>query len=71
MLFALDLVFDEYAFKIKEGQKLRIDIASTDKNTYVCHSNIKGDYCSIENCKTANNKVFLAESCLILPIEDI
>ena len=68
---SLDLVFDEYAFKIKEGQKLRIDIASTDKNTYVCHSNIKGDYCSIENCKTANNKVFLAESCLILPIEDI
>lgn len=66
----LEFVFDEYAFKIKKGQALRIDIASTDKNTYVCHSNVKGDYSLIENCKIANNKVFLGESCLSLPIEE-
>ena len=65
----LDFVFDEYAFKIKKGQTLRIDIAPTDKNTYVCHSNVKGDYSLVENYKTANNKVFLEESCLILPVE--
>ena len=67
---SLDFVFDEYAFKIKKDQALRIDIASTDKNTYVCHSNIKGDYSLIENCKTARNKVFLDESYLILPVEE-
>ncbi len=66
----LDFVFDEYAFSIKKGQVLRVDIAPTDKNTYVCHSNKKGDYSLIESSQTANNKVFLEESCLILPIEE-
>ncbi len=65
----LDFVFDEYAFAIKKGQVLRVDIAPTDKNTYVCHSNIKGDYSQIESSQTANNKVFLGESFLYLPIE--
>ena len=65
----LNFEFDEYAFALKKGQKLRIDIAPTDKNTYVCHTNIKGDYRSEDNCKIANNKVFLGESFLTLPIE--
>ena len=65
----LDFVFDEYAFAMKKGQFLRIDIAPTDKNTYVCHRNQKGDYSLIERYKTATNKVFLDKSCLILPIE--
>ena len=65
----LDFTFDEYAFKLKQGQRLRIDIAPTDKNTYVCHTNIKGEYAKISTCKTAKNKVFLGESQLILPVE--
>ena len=66
---ALDFVFDEYAFAMKKGEFLRIDIAPTDKNTYVCHRNQKGDYSVIERYQTATNKVFLNESFLILPIE--
>ncbi len=68
-IVALDFEFDEYAFAIKKGQRLRVDIAPTDKNTYVCHSNIKGDYSRVEKGKTAENKVFLGESFLVLPIE--
>ena len=65
----LDFEFDEYAFALKKGQRLRVDIAPTDKNTYVCHTNIKGDYSKIKTKKTAQNTVCLGQSCLILPIE--
>ena len=65
----LDFEFDEYAFAIKKGQKLRIDIAPTDKNTYVCHTNIKGDYSQIETFKTAHNNVILSKSNITLPVE--
>lgn len=65
----LEFVFDEYAFAVKKGQSLRIDIAPTDKNTYVCHTNMKGSYSDIETSKKANNKVYLQESFLFLPIE--
>lgn len=66
----LEFEFDEYAFLIKKGQRLRVDIAPTDKNTYVCHTNIKGDYSEIETKKTAENKVLLGQSFLILPVEN-
>ncbi len=66
----LEFSFDEYAFLIKKGQFLRIDIAPTDKNTYVCHSNKKGQYSCIEDSRIAHNKIFLDESYLILPIEN-
>lgn len=65
----LNFVFDEYAFALKKGQFLRIDISPTDKNTYVCHSNKKGDYSCVKSCQTANNRVILEESFLFLPIE--
>ena len=66
----LEFTFDEYAFLIKKGEYLRVDIAPTDENTYVCHTNQKGQYSTIENAKTAHNKIFLDESCLILPVEE-
>ena len=62
-------MFDEYAFAMKKGQFLRIDIAPTDKNTYVCHSNIKGDYSCVNSSQIATNKVFLDESFLVLITE--
>lgn len=65
----LEFEFDEYAFSIEKGQCLRIDIAPTDKNTYVCHTNIKGDYSEIETKKIAKNQVLLGKSFLILPTE--
>lgn len=65
----LDFVFDEYALYVKKGQSLRIDIAPTDKHTYVCHTNTKGDYSAATTSQIATNKVFLNESFLVLPIE--
>lgn len=65
----LDFCFDEYAFLIKKGERLRIDISSTDNNTYVCHTNKKGKYYLQTETEKAKNSIYLENSYLILPIE--
>ena len=65
----LNFCFDEYAFLIKKGECLQIDISSTDDNTYVCHTNRKGEYYLHTDINRANNKIYLDKSYLILPIE--
>ena len=66
---SLDFCFDEYAFLLQKGDCLQIDIAATDDNTYVAHTNQKGDYYLQTDVKTAHNTVYLAQSELYLPIE--
>ena len=65
----LDFCFDEHAFLLRRGERLRIDIASTDNSTYVCHTNQKGPYYLQTETRTAVNTVYLDRSSLILPIE--
>ncbi|MBR4296280.1 MAG: CocE/NonD family hydrolase [Clostridia bacterium] len=66
----LNFCFDEHAFLLKKGESLRIDISSTDNNTYVCHTNRKGAYYLQTGADKAINKVYLQNSKLILPIEE-
>ena len=66
----LDFTFDEHAFMIKKGEKLRIDIASADYEHYIPHTNNKGPYYEQTSKKIANNTVYLNESVLTLPIEE-
>lgn len=68
-IVVLDFCFDEHAFLIKEGECLRIDISSTDNNTYVCHTNKNGEYYLQTETDKAENKIHLYKSCLILPVE--
>lgn len=65
----LELVFDEYAFLIKKGESLQIDISSADDNSYIAHTNRKGAYWSQAQSQTACNKIYTDKSCLILPVE--
>ena len=65
----LEFNFDDYAFLLKKGEVLQIDIAGTDNNTYVSHTNKKGPYYLQTDTAVANNKVYLDKSRLILPIE--
>ena len=65
----LNFCFDEYAFLLKKGEQLRIDIAPTHNNTYVCHTNQKGLYCLQTKTAVAQNKVDLGRSVIILPLE--
>ncbi|MBQ6707495.1 MAG: CocE/NonD family hydrolase [Clostridia bacterium] len=66
----LDFTFDEHAFAIKKGEKLRIDISSADKEHYIPHTNTKGALHERNSKKIANNTVYLSESVLTLPIEE-
>ena len=65
----LDFSFDEHAFLIKKGEKLRIDISSADNENFVRHTNIKGLYSEITYTKTATNTVNLEKSYIVLPVE--
>lgn len=65
----LSFSFDEYAFLLKKGECLQIDIASTDNGVYVCHTNKKGEYCLQSDTEIATNTVYLDKSTLYLPIE--
>ena len=65
----LKFSFDEYAFLLKKGQRLQIDIAGTDNNSYVCHTNAKGAYALQTGADVAESHVYLDRSGLILPVE--
>lgn len=67
----VDLIFsfDDHAFLIKKGEKLRIDIASANAEHYVRHTNNKGLYSEQTTAKIALNTVYLQNSELILPVE--
>ena len=66
----LSFSFDEHAFLIRKGERLRIDIASADNDHYVRHTNQKGLYSEQTTAKIAHNTVYLKESYLVLPIEE-
>ena len=61
--------FDEHAFLIKKGEKLRIDISSSAYPLYVSHTNQKGLYCLINESKIANNTINLKDSNLTIYYE--
>ena len=65
----LSFCFDEHAFLLKKGECLQVDIASTDDNTYVSHTNHIGEYHLQTETKIATNTVYLDDSYLMLPIE--
>ena len=65
----LDFTFDEHAFLIQKGERLRIDIASADNNNYVRHTNQKGLFSEQTTARAARNTVYLDESYLELPVE--
>ncbi len=65
----IDFSFDEHAFLIKKGEKIRIDISSSAHPFYVRHTNNKGLFSEQKTVKTANNTVNLEDSYLEIPVE--
>lgn len=65
----MDFSFDEHAFVIKKGEKLRIDISSSAFPLYVRHTNNKGLFSEQKSVKIAENTVVLNESYIELPID--
>lgn len=65
----VDFSFDEHAFVIKKGEKLRIDISSSAFPHYVRHTNNKGLFSEQTTTKTALNTVILDGSFIEIPIQ--
>ena len=68
MTIEMDFYFDEHAFIIKKGEKIRIDISSSAFPHYVPHTNQKGLFSEQLVAKIAENTVMLDESFIELPI---
>lgn len=60
--------FDEHAFVIIKGEKLRVDISSSAFPLYVRHTNNKGLFSEQTTTKIALNTVLLDESYMEIPI---
>ncbi|MBQ8893096.1 MAG: hypothetical protein IJ043_01665 [Clostridia bacterium] len=64
----LEFSFDEHAFVIGKGEKLRIDISSSAYPHYVRHTNQKGLFSEQTTAKIADNTVILHQSYIEIPI---
>lgn len=64
----MELSFDEHAFVIHKGEKIRIDISSSAFPHYVPHTNQRGLYSEQTTARVATNTVDLGKSYLELPI---
>ena len=67
-IIEMDFYFDEHAFVIKKGEKIRIDISSSAFPLYVPHTNQKGLFSEQQAAKIAENTVMLDESFIEFPI---
>ena len=66
----MDFTFDEHAFLVKKGEKIRVDISSSAFPLYVPHTNQKGLFSEQATAKIANNTVFMKDSYIELPTSD-
>lgn len=64
----MEFSFDEHAFIIKKGEKLRIDISSSAFPFYVRHTNNRGLYSEQTTAKIADNTIVLDKSFIEIPI---
>ena len=67
----MDFAFDEHAFVIHAGERLRVDISSSAFPLYVRHTNRRGLYCEQTTAVCADNTVLCDLSSLTLPVEDV
>ncbi len=67
----LHLRFDEDAFMIPAGQRLRFDVASADRAHYICHTNCRGLFSEQDRARVAHNTVYLDESTVTLPVDQL
>lgn len=65
----IEFRFDEHAFRIAKGERLRIDISSSAYPMYVPHTNRRGLFSEQDGADTANNTLILTDSVLMLPTE--
>ncbi len=66
----MDFTFDEHAFILHRGERLRIDVSSSAFPLYVRHTNRRGPYCEQTIAVVADNTVICGDSSLTIYYED-
>lgn len=61
--------FDEHAFVVKKGERLRVDISSSAHPYYVRHTNNRGLFSEQTTAKVADKTVILDKSTLTIYTE--
>ena len=64
----MDFSFDEHAFVVRKGEKIRIDLSSSAFPLYVPHTNQRGLFSEQRTARIATNTVDLDGSYLELPV---
>jgi len=64
----MEFSFDEHAFVVQKGERIRIDISSSAYPHYVRHTNNRGLFSEQTTAKVADNTVVLDESYIEIPI---
>ena len=66
----MNFSFDEHAFVVKKGEKIRIDISSSAFPHYVPHTNNRGLFSAQKLARVATNTVDLKKSFIEIPISN-
>ena len=69
-MIEMDFSFEQHAFVVKKGEKLRVDISSSAFPLFIRHTNNKGLFCEQTTAKVAQNTVDLANSTLTIFLEE-
>ena len=69
-ILEMSFTFDEHAFVIRAGERLRIDLSSSAFPHYVPHTNQRGLFSEQTTAKVAVNTVLLNDSVLTVPISE-
>ena len=65
----MEFTFDEHAFVVHKGEKIRIDVSSSAFPHYVPHTNCKGNFALQTTAKIAHNTIILDKSNITLSVE--
>ncbi len=65
----LEFRFDEHAFTVRRGERLRFDVSSSAFPLYVRHTNNRGLFSEQKTAKIAHNTVILDASAVSVPVE--
>lgn len=65
----MEFTFDEHAFVIHKGEKIRVDISSSAFPLYVRHTNNNGLYSLQTTAKIAKNTIVCNKSNITLFVE--
>lgn len=62
----MEFIFDEHAFVVHKGEKIRIDVSSSAFPHYVPHTNQRGNFALQTTAKIAHNTIILDKSSITL-----